>query len=185
MPSDKKELTPDEFLEIKWRKFFTILDVDHDGEITLKDHEIMGQRFADSPIVPKDRKPVVEKQFANIWNQVYNKDGKTLSVTLDQLLHHYKQLGREAMKQICTETCPLEFAAIDADGDGLIQVEEFRNFFRLFFKDDSFANKSFETIDLNKDGVLSLEEFTEAWIEFLSGVDQKSPYQFLFGPLDV
>jgi len=184
MSAEKKELSPEEFLELKWRKFFKVLDVDHDGEVTLKDHEIMGQRFAAASAVPDERKAVIEKQYINLWNQIYNNDGKTEAVTMDELVQHYHVVGRPALVQICRDTCPLEFQAIDADGDGSIQVEEFRNFFRLFCKDDSNADKSFEVIDLNKDGVLSLEEFTEAWIEFLSGVDQKSPYQFLFGSLD-
>jgi len=106
-------------------------------------------------------------------------------VTEDELVDSFNEAGAPVLKEICQKTCAMTFQAIDADGDGLIQVEEYRNFFRLFNKDDSIADKSFETIDLDKDGVLSVEEFTKSWMEFMTGSDQTSPYQFMFGSLDV
>jgi len=177
-------ITTEKFLKRKWRKFFAVLDVDHDGKVTLKDYETMGQRFAIASTVMEARRSEIEQHFVEIWNKVYNKDGKTSEVTVEQLFEKFDEFGNEAMIQVCHETCPLLFQAIDADGDGFIQVEEFRNFFHLLCEDDSLADRSFQMIDLNKDGVLSAEEFKEVWIEFLIGVDQTSPYQFLYGSLD-
>jgi len=185
MSSPGKELTPEKFLERKWRKFFMMMDIDHDQKITVKDYELMGQRFAAASDVSQERKAAIEQQYLNIWDKVYNTDGKTNQVTVDELVNLCNEAGTPVIKQICQEGSPPTFHAVDADGDGFIQLEEYRNFFRLFIKDDSIADKSFETIDLDKDGVLSVEEFTQAWTEFMSGSDQTSPYQFIFGSLDV
>jgi Ca2+-binding EF-hand superfamily protein len=174
----------EKFLELKWRKFFKVMDVDHDEKITKEDYVLMGERFASSSLVPEERKAVVEKHFVDIWNTLYNKDGKTTEVTADQLVHLFTEAGKSGLEKICKETCPLVFQAIDADGDGIIQIDEYRNFFRLFNKDVSMADKSFEGIDTNKNGVLSVAEFTEAWRDFMTSLDQKSPYQLLFGHLD-
>jgi Ca2+-binding EF-hand superfamily protein len=185
MPSLGSELTEDEFLERKWRKFYTLLDIDHDGKVTLKEHEQLGQRFAAASQVSKERKVIIEQHFVNLWNALYNKDGQCEEIVVAVLLEKFAQTGRANLSKLCDDTCPLMFQAADADGDGFIQMEEFRNVSRLFFKDDTNADKAFEMIDLDKDGKLSLAEFTEAWREFFSGVDQNSPYRFLFGSLDV
>jgi len=184
MSSTGKELTQKKFLERKWRKFFVTMDQDHDKKITVKDYELMGQRFAAASNVSKERKAVIEQHFINLWNKVFSQDGKYRQVTEDELVDRFNEAGAAVLNQICHETCPLTFQTVDADGDGLIQVDEFRNFFRLFNKDESIADKSFETIDLDKDGVLSVEEFTKSWMEFMTGSDQTSPYQFMFGSLD-
>jgi len=184
MSDTGRELTEEKFLERKWRKFFATLDIDHDGKVTLEDYVLMGQRFAAASSVSAERKAAIEQNFINIWNTVYNKDGKCTEVKVEELLDMFIQTGNPALIEICSETCPLMFQAIDADGDGIIQVEEFRNFFRLFIKDDSYADKIFEMIDLNKNGILSVDEFVKAWKDFLTGVDQSSPYQFFFGSLD-
>jgi len=176
--------TTDQLLERKWRKFFTILDIDLDGKVTLKDHMMMGQRFAAASDVPEERKAVIRQHFVTIWETVFNLDDKLTEVDEDEFMRLFIRNGSTGLKKICDGVCPIMFQAIDADGDGFIQVKEFRDFFRLFFEDDSNADTSFAVIDLNKDGVLSREEFRMAFTEFLSGVDQTSPYQFFFGALD-
>jgi len=180
----ENKLSTEKFLELKWKKFFSILDIDHDGYVTQQDYVIIGQRFSASPCVPEKRRAVVSQHFPAIWEKVFNKDGKTEKVNQEELLDLFSHRTTSDMRQISDETCSLMFEAIDADGDGFIQVNEFRDFFRLFFKDDANADKSFGIIDLNKDGILSKEEFCAALTDFIIGADQKSPYQLVFGPLD-
>jgi len=184
MQSPREELTPEKFLERKWRKVFKILDLDHDGMVTLKDYASLGQRFAAESKISKERKAGIEQHFVNVWHRLYCRDRRSEQVTEDEFVDIYFEAGGPLLKQLIVESCPLFFQAIDADGDGFIPVEEFRNFFRLFSKDDSFAVQVFETLDVKKTGVLSVDEFVDAFLEYVTGTDQKSPYQFLFGSLN-
>jgi Ca2+-binding EF-hand superfamily protein len=185
MPCNANDLTTERFLEKKWRKFFTLLDVDHDGKVTLDDHVLMGQRFAAASNVPEERKAVIRQHFITIWETIFNAEKKLTEVDEDEFIQLFVLKSTTGLRKICEGVWPIKFQAIDADGDGFIQVKEFRDYFRLFFKDDTNADKAFEMIDLNKDGVLSEEEFAIALTDFFCGEDQNSPYQFFFGPLDV
>jgi len=178
-------LSTEEFQDKKWRKFFTILDADHNGKVSLNDHAEMGKRFAAAPSVPEERKDITRQHFVTIWETVFNLDADIQEVDHDYFMDLFRRNGTAGFKKICDGVCPIMFAAIDEDGDGVIGRDEFRHFFRLFYKDDSQADKSFGIIDTAKDNRLSFQEFKAAFTEFLSGVDQSSPYQFFFGELDV
>jgi hypothetical protein len=174
----------EKFLERKWRKFFRILDMDHKGKLVMEDSVLLGQRFAAASNVPEERKAAVRQHFMSIW-EAATKDEKLTEIDAERLVQFYIRISTTGLRKICDAVCPIMFQAIDTNGDGFIRVKEFRDFFNILFKDDTNADKSFETIDLNKDGKLSGEEFAIAFTEFLSGEDQKSPYQFFFGSLDV
>jgi len=178
-------LSTDEFLNKKWRKFFTILDVNHDGNVTREDHAEMGRRFAAAVLVSEERKAVIRQHFITIWETVFNLDGEIETVDFPYFMDLFNRNGTEGFRKICEGVCPVMFEAVDENGDGVIHFPEFKNFFNLFYKDDSHAVKSFDIINTTKDGKLTREEFYAAFTEFLSGVDQTSPYQYFFGELDV
>ena len=76
------------------------------------------------------------------------------------------------------------FDAIDTNGDGGIEVEEFTAYFKsLSVTDAAVANQVFQAMDANHDGSLSREEFSAFGNEFFLSQDANSPSRFFFGPL--
>jgi len=109
MPSPGEELTQEKFLERKWLKFFTILDVDHDGLVTLEDHVMMGQRFAAASVVPEERKAVVRQHFITIWNTVFNLDEELTGVNEEEYMNLLIRNGATGLGKICDGIGPIMF----------------------------------------------------------------------------
>jgi len=173
------------FFEKKWLKFFTVLDTDKDGVVTKKDHELMGERFAAASTLDDARKAEIKQQFIQIWEKVIEADGKTQAITPKYFITLLNKQGRHMLGTIYQGICDIMFKVIDTDGDGLIQLAELQNFFKLFVNEDAEAQakKAFSIIDTNNDGVISSEEFSTAFTDFLTGEDQQSPYRYFFGNL--
>jgi len=171
------------FFERKWLKFFSVLDTDKDGVVTKKDHELMGERFAEASHVDDARKAEIKHQFPSIWEKVIEADGKTQAITPKYFISLLSKQGLHGLTTLYQGVADLMFRVIDTDKDGFIQVAELQSFFKLFCNDEKEATRAFEIIDSNKDGKISNEEFSTAFMEFLTGEDQQSPYRFFFGNL--
>jgi len=172
------------FFERKWKKFFTVLDIDKDGVVTKKDHELLGERFAGASPVDEAKKAEIKQQFISIWEKVIEVDGQTQAITPKYFVALLNKQGRQGLGAIYQGVCDIMFRVIDTDGDGFIQVAELQNFFKLFCDDTAQATRAFDIIDSNKDGKISHEEFSTAFTDFLVGEDQESPNRYFFGNLD-
>jgi len=94
-----------------------------------------------------------------------------------------KQLHSTKLKETLAGPLPLYFYAVDANGDGLIQEDEFALFFKIFGLDPALAPASFKAIDTNHDGSISLDEFVTAGTDFFTSEDESSPSKYFWGPL--
>lgn len=171
------------FFEKKWLKFFTVLDTDKDGVVTRKDHELLGERFAAASHVDDARKAEMKQQFLTIWEKVLEADGKIQAITPKYFISLLSKQGLAGLASLYQGICDIMFRVIDTDGDGFIQVAELQNFFRMFCNDEQEATKAFAIIDTNNDGKISHDEFSTAFMDFLTGEDQQSPYRYFFGSL--
>jgi len=95
-----------------------------------------------------------------------------------------KQVNKDKnIKETLGGPLPIFFHAVDANGDGMIQEDEFSLFFQILGLDPKMAPDSFKAIDTNKDGQLSLEEFVQAGTEFFTSENEKCPSKHFWGPL--
>ena len=118
------------------------------------------------------------------WEK-YLKDG-TAGQTLNEdafIGKMKKQVQDPALRQVVGGPLPLFFSAIDANGDGMIQKDEFELFFEIIGLDPKMAGDTFQAIDTNHDGQLSLDEFVTAGVEFFVSEDETSPHKLFWGPL--
>lgn len=74
--------------------------------------------------------------------------------------------------------------AVDLDNDGIIDVNDWRNVFKIYSYDESLAEETFKTMDRDNDGKVAGDEVTVALDEFLQSNDKSLLGNYMFGPLD-
>ncbi|MEO1271136.1 MAG: EF-hand domain-containing protein [Myxococcota bacterium] len=78
----------------------------------------------------------------------------------------------------------LSFSAMDADGNGVISLEEYQRYQRAHgFTDLDTIQEGFAAIDTNSDGTLSAEEWRRLSIDFYLGDDPKAASTWLWGDI--
>ncbi len=76
------------------------------------------------------------------------------------------------------------FGLLDADGDGRIGRDEYRDFLAALLLDRAAADQAFARLDLDGDGYISGDEFTRLYLEFFSSEDPEAPGNWFWGPFE-
>ena len=76
------------------------------------------------------------------------------------------------------------FNSLDADGDGYISLEEWKNHYEAFGIDPVHAPASFNAIDTSGNGKISREEFVAYHMEFYFTDQNKLQSSILYGPME-
>jgi len=174
-PGDSNDL-----LVRKYKKIFNVLDIDGDGVLTRNDYKELGDRFAAASHVSDAKKAEIKKKFLDMWTSNFEEKA---TISLQFYLDVKLKLAGAHQRLLAEAAGPIFFEAVDLDGDGLIQLEEFRKFFALTKGNDADADKAFKLIDTNSDGKLSNEEFCHGFVEFFGSKDPNSPFNSFFGPI--
>ena len=74
------------------------------------------------------------------------------------------------------------FQLIDADGDGVIGLEDYRNLLATLYIRAEVADEAFARLDVDGDGRLSRDEFHLLHVEFFTSNDPEAPGSWLWGP---
>jgi Ca2+-binding EF-hand superfamily protein len=168
----------------KMKTYFTRIDFDKDGSITQKDFEAMAERFIASEKLDAKRGAELKKKLLEVWEKYLKgvSGGKSLTQPLF-IEAMKKQVHDKDLKTTVAGPLPIFFGAVDANGDGAIQEDEYALFFQILGLDPNMASVSFKAIDTNNDGQLSLDEFVHAGTEFFTCEDQSCPSKLFWGPL--
>jgi len=166
----------------KMRTYFDRIDFDKDGAITRADFEGMAERFSEK--LDATKAADLKKNITNVWDKYLQGVGGGDAIAKDAFINAMKTLVKDpSMKATVEGPLPLFFAAVDADGDGMISEEEYATFFRILGLDPIMGPATFQAIDTNNDGLLSKEEFVEAGTEFFLSEDPAKPTKLFWGPL--
>lgn len=177
-----------DFWKRKMKTYFNRIDFDKDGSITKKDFEGMGDRFIEVDKLDTKAGKTLKGKLVDIWDKyisaVAEKDKESEGISEESFIEAMGKLVKDpAMKDTLAGPLPIFFQAIDADGDGLIDVDEFKLFFRIFRLEESNAPSSFQAIDTDNDGKLTLDEFVTAGTDFFISETAACPTKLFWGPL--
>jgi len=168
----------------KMKTYFTRIDFDKDGAITQKDFEAMAERFIKCEKLDEKKGGELKAKLIKIWDLFLKNVAGGKSLTQPLFIESMKtQVHDPKLKAALSGPLPIFFSAVDANGDGMIQADEFQLFFSILGLDPKLAVDSFKAIDTNSDGQLSEEEFITAGTEFFTSEDEKCPSKLFWGPL--
>ena len=170
---------------------FNFWDYDNSGALRQNDYEAVGRRMA----AEREWRPdsleyqVLQQRLMADWAQLQefadlNNDD---TVTLPEWLAFCDYLlDNEAMYEATvTAMASAIIDAVDRDGDGALQVEEWATIYRVYgWRDAMVAAQTFATIDTDGDRSVSKDELLKALDEFFQSNDENAPGNYVFGPLD-
>jgi len=166
------------------KTYFTRIDFDKDGSITQNDFEAMAARFIKSETLDEKRGAELKKHLIEIWEKFLKNVAAGQSLTQPLFIESMKkQVHDPSLKKTLSGPLPIFFKAVDENGDGMIQADEFERFFSILGLDPKLAVESFKAIDTNSDGQLSLDEFVTAGTDFFTSENEKCPSKLFWGPL--
>nr|WP_202523404.1 EF-hand domain-containing protein [Kitasatospora sp. SID7827] len=162
---------------------FDHLDADGDGQLTERDHVLMGQSVARSlghPSGSAEEARIVDAYVA-IWRELHLPHLPTGSVSMRRadFLASTASLADDpkAAEATLGALARAFLAVVDPDGDGRVHADEFFLFQRGHFPQlrRSDADTAFAHLDRDDDGTLDPDEFVSAMIEYWTSRDPEAP----------
>ncbi|XP_047098004.1 sarcoplasmic calcium-binding protein [Schistocerca piceifrons] len=173
-----------EFWRRKIRTFHGLIDLNHDGVVSMDDFNILADRFINLGHLTKKQEEEFRAALQVVWEEQWGIAHPYNLVTTEQYLenmHHV--INDKSLKRKSHHFLSHLFKAIDKDKSGDISVEEFKLFFQCLNLGPEKAIESFTAIDLNHDGHLSDEEFIRLGREYFITEDESKPSKYFWGPL--
>lgn len=176
----------------KLMKLFGMYDADNSGVLKLHNFQTLIDRLAqlrgwrsDSPEYTR-----ISDKFMHRWLHMKaeikdrlrgSKDG---SITLEEWLGFYGQvLSDNTYRDHIYEVTSLIFDAVDVDANGHLNLDEWRQLFRVYGIPVIYAPEAFSRIDLDGDRQLSKDEVLQRVEEFYYSQDPHEPGNYMFGPV--
>jgi len=172
-----------QFWERKVLSFVKRFDMDHDGFLTIKDYELMADRYEQIGKPGPEKANSFRKHAIEVGKSALKEHANGEPLSYADYVAARKQQSKETLAQMVTKIASLYFDMLDTNKNGYIEKKEFEIMFQMLGIDPGLSEKSFQMIDTNHDGRLSREEFTAAYVDFWTNEDEKSISQIFFGPL--
>ena len=179
-----------EFQKQKILKHFSLYDFDKNGVLEKADFEqnlnkmMQGNGWAtDSPEYKKVYASFVEKRWASLQKLADpNNDNK---ITPDEYLQYVDKLLNNPEMYEAEIVVPVKglFKSMDKDGDGHIDLEEYKNLYANLGFDEGIAPEIFSKLELNYDGHISEDEYLKLIDQFFTSQNPEDPGNLFFGSL--
>ncbi|MER7763649.1 EF-hand domain-containing protein [Streptomyces sp. NPDC097619] len=168
---------------------FDMLDADVNGVLEERDFTVLAESIARATGLAEGsgKKTALLREWHRCWallleNADADRDGR---VTREEFHHAMARSygDRELLERNLRACLEAEFAAIDADDDGVAAVEQMRSFFTAWGLGPEQAAASAERLDTDGDGFVSLAEYLAGWTGFLLAEEAEGEAGTLLDPL--
>jgi Ca2+-binding EF-hand superfamily protein len=181
-------LTP--MQELKQTRYFRLVDIDKNGYIEKSDWVKIGDNLAAIRGIAKgsDIHQAIQTQMDVIWNNLreYADKNNDFRISLEEWLTFEDEkvinCDEEWYDSYVNNIVRGLFAVLDANGDGVIGLDEYIHLMVSFRVQPSDAVEAFHKLDSDHNGEISKDELISAVREFHRGSDPDTPGNWLFGP---
>lgn len=179
-----------DFQKQKMRKLFDFWDHNNSGRLEKADYEEIARRIAAERGWAR-----TSPEYASTYNTVmtnwaqlehYADANNDNIITIEEWLAYCTSLINDvsAYRMNAMELMMALLNAVDRDGDGLLTLEDYRMWFRIYDADPAQAERAFQRMDTDGNGTLSIDEMINALNDFYFSNAPSAPGNFLFGDLD-
>ena len=177
---DIVELKKSEFWKKKFRRAVESRDADKNGSITRSDFELVVERYKKSAGGTTDKIEKMSKAMSTLCDEVGLGDGVVLSY------EEFEQRWQATMAQdpdINNILFKTMFVCLDANGDDIIDINEWKMHNAAMGISSGYAQDSFNAIDQDGDEKITMDEFVNYHAEFFFTTENKLNSAILYGPL--
>ncbi|XP_062619281.1 sarcoplasmic calcium-binding protein-like [Saccostrea cucullata] len=162
-----------DYLTMKWKYWYTYLDVNKDGKISMEDVEECRKKFTDLHKLAGEKAKNVNVDIEQWWNTYIFRAGAGKEISVDDFVSilsaDYKKdkAGFKDSMQKCFEKV---FDVIDMDKDRTIDLDEFVFAFRAFGHENEAVLKSvFDSYGQKK---VPMKKLVDSWVQFVCDEDK-------------
>ncbi len=175
---------PSDVVDRKITHLLGLVDTNRDGFVDRSDYTSWIERMAGirGLEVGTEAFDRMEALFLGSYDAIYaacaNEAGRIPLDSFHGLLASMSAAGAEGLSGWSDGF----FRLLDADADGVIGPQEYRDLMASVLIDAATADASFARLDLNGDGRISRDEFTQLYLEFFTSDDPEAPGSRFWGP---
>jgi juvenile hormone diol kinase len=179
-----------ELQQLKLTRYFRVYDVDDDGQIAWPDFERVAEnvRALYSAGAKSETHRLIREGFSRRWDALRGSadtdhDG---GVDLGEWLDYWAGVLADDTRYEAEVSAVTErlFELFDTDEDGVLEADEFCNFYGIYGLRSTQARQVFLDLDVDGDGRVTRDELIGMAHEFYRSDDPTAPGNRLFGPLD-
>ena len=174
------------FLQRKVALAYYRWDQTKDGIVNGADFEQVGRRVADTLglAAESDQHKRILAAYRGLWDRystLYGVDGQGALTLQDHLAAQEQFLQHPEAAAAAQSANTAIFTAIDLDGNGQIDLAEWKAFMHGLETGEDAAQVAFQHLDQDGDGALSTEELANAFFEYYSSDDPSAHGNHFFG----